>query len=260
VLGLRVPRPGRLGRPRRLGAAEAAALGARPWPKLPWWLWLAAMVTTVTMVVVAAGLFGATPASLPAGAGRSPPAAGLTHGVGDYRVPALAPGAAGRVVRLRPDCARLAGLTVVGTPGEAALLRAAVERLCAFRSTAPIERARQALERRRAEVAFAEFQLTGNESTTRLGPGRPLVLVNGKFATTGLPERIGVLLVHEGTLLAAGRPPTAGDELAAVKAELDACQRLPAGASPNRGCADAARLLAGDDAGALRALRAAGYR
>ena len=250
----------RLGRPRRLSSAEAAAIKARPWPRLPWWLWLAALATTVTMVVVAAALLRAAPPAQPVGARRSPPAAGLTHGVGAYRVPALSAAEAGRVVRLRPDCARLADVTVIGASGEAALLRAAVERLCAFRSTPPIQRARQALERTRAEVAFAEFQLSGNESTTRLGPGRPLVLVNGKFSTTSLPDRISVELVHEGTLLAAGRAPTAADELAAVKAELEACRLLPADASPNRGCADAAGLLSGDDASALAALRQGGYR
>ena len=57
-----VPLPS-AGRPRRLGPDEAAALKARPWPRLPWWLWLAVAVTTVAMVVVAAGLFGRPPTS-----------------------------------------------------------------------------------------------------------------------------------------------------------------------------------------------------
>jgi hypothetical protein len=259
VLSFRVPRPPRLGRPRRLTSAEVAAIKARPWPRLPWWLWLAAVVATVAMVVVVAGLVSSRPSSVPVGARRSPPADGFTHGAGQVRVPALAAAEQGRVVRRQAACARLAGLTVVGRPGEAALLAAAAERLCTFRSTPPIERARSALDQAGAEVAFAEFELTGNESTTRLGPGRPLVLVNGKFSTSGLPDRIAVLLAHEGTHLAAGRPPTAADELAAVRAELDACQRLPAGTSPNRGCVDAAELLDRDDTAALAALREGGY-
>ena len=260
MLSLRPPRLPRPVAPRRLGDAEVAALRARPWPRLPWWLWLGAATATVAMVLVAAGLFRAAPPPLAAGTGRSPPADGFTHAVGAYRVPALDPAARGRVAVLPAGCARLAGVSVVGTPREAALLRAAAQQLCAQRTTPAIDRARQALAAAHAEVAFAEFALSGNESTTRLRPGRPLVLVNGSFASTRLPDRIAVLLVHEGTLLAAGGEPTAAAELAAVKAELDACRRLPAGVSPNRGCADAARLLAGDDAAALRALRAAGYR
>ena len=259
MASFRVPRLPHLGRPRRLTSAEVAAIKARPWPRLPWWLWLAALVTTVTMVVVAAGLVSSRPSPVPVGARRSPPADGFTHGAGEVRVPALAGVELGRVVRRQPACARLAGVTVIGRPAEAALLAAGAERLCTFRSTPPIERARSALDKTGAEVAFAEFELTGNESTTRLGPGRPLVLVNGKFATSGLPDRIAVLLVHEGTHLAAGRPPAAADELAAVRAELDACQRLPVGTSPNRGCVDAAQLLADGEAAALQALRDGGY-
>ena len=54
VTGFRAPRLPVIGRPRRLSPEEAAALKARPWPRLPWWLWLAVAVTTVAMVVVAA--------------------------------------------------------------------------------------------------------------------------------------------------------------------------------------------------------------
>ena len=39
-----------IGRPRRLTPDEVA-IKARPWPRLPWWLWLAVAVTTVVMVV-----------------------------------------------------------------------------------------------------------------------------------------------------------------------------------------------------------------
>ena len=47
-------------------------------------------------------------------------------------------------------------------------------------------------------------------------------------------------------------------ELAARTAELEACGRLFGGdVQPNRGCADAAALLSGDDASALRRLKEA---
>jgi hypothetical protein len=93
------------------------------------------------------------------------------------------------------------------------------------------------------------------------GEGRPVVLVNGKFQVGGRPERIAALLVHEGSHVADGGPPTAAAELAARKAELEACGRLFTGdVRPNRGCADAAALLTRDDATVLDELRKAGYR
>ena len=258
---LRPPQLPRIPRARRLTPAETAALKARPWPKLPWWLWLAAVVTTAAMVVVALGLFGAAPAPLPVAARRSPPTADQSHGVGDYRVPALAPANRDRLTRRQAGCPRLSALTLVGTAGEVALLEAAAERLCALRSVAPIERSRAALQRAAVVVQFAEFELGINESTTVFGSGRPVVLVNGKFQVGGRPERIAALLVHEGSHVADGGPPTAAAELAARKGELEACGRLFTGdVRPNRSCADAAALLADDDATALDELRKAGYR
>ena len=258
---LRPPQLPRIPRARRLTPAETAALKARPWPKLPWWLWLAAVFTTAAMVVVALALFRAAPAPLPVAARRSPPTADQSHGVGDYRVPALAPANRDRLARRQAGCPRLSALTLVGTAGEVALLEAAAERLCALRSVAPIERSRAALQRAAVVVQFAEFELGINESTTVFGSGRPVVLVNGKFQVGGRPERIAALLVHEGSHVADGGPPTAAAELAARKAELEACGRLFTGdVRPNRGCADAAVLLADDDATVLDELRKAGYR
>jgi hypothetical protein len=258
----RPPRLPSVGRPRRLTPAEATVLKARPWPRLPWWLWLAVMVTSVAMVVVAVGLFGSAPEQLPVAARRSPPTADSSHGVGQVRVPALAPGLQERLVRRRAGCVRLDAVTLVGTAAEAGLLDAAAGKLCALRSTPPIERARSGLQEAGAVVQFAEFELGINESTTVFAPGSPTVLVNGKFQLgEAAAERIAVLLVHEGSHIADGGPPTAAAELAARNAELEACGRLFAGqVQPNRGCADATALLAGDDASALQQLKEAGYR
>jgi hypothetical protein len=258
---LRPPRLPRVPRARRLTPDEVAALKARPWPRLPWWLWLAAVVTTVAMVVVAVGLFRAAPAPLPVAARRSPPTADQSHGVGGYRLPALDPANRDRLVRRHAGCPRLSAVTLVGTAGEVALLESAAERLCGLRSVAPIERSRAALQRAGAVVQFAEFELGINDSTTVFGPGRPVVLVNGKFQVGGRPERIAALLVHEGGHVADGGPPTAEEELAARKGELEACGRLFTGdVRPNRGCADAAALLSRDAATVLDELRKAGYR
>jgi hypothetical protein len=259
---LRAPRLPVVGRPRRLGPEEVAALKARPWPRLPWWLWLAVAVTTVAMVVVATGLFGSVAGQLPVAARRSPPAGDLSHGVGQIRVPVLEGRNQGLLVRRQASCPRLDRVTLVGTAAEVALLDAAADQLCALRSTAPIQRARDGLQQAAATVSFAEFELSINESTTDFGPARPTVMVHAKFQQgAAAAERVAVVLAHEGSHVADGGPPTAAAELAARKAELDACGRLfTGGAQPNRGCADAAALLATDDAGALARLKEAGYR
>jgi hypothetical protein len=251
-----------LGRPRRLTPAEVAAIKARPWPRLPWWLWLAVALTTVAMVVVAVGIFGSVPDQLPPAARRSPPAAGQSHGVGDLRVPVLEPENRDRLVRRRAGCPRLDQITLVGTAGEVALLDEAANKLCALRSTTPIEQARAGLQEARAEVAFAEFELAINESTTVFGAGPPQVLVHAKFQQgEAAADRVAAVLAHEGAHVAAGGPPDAAGELAARTAELEACSRLfTGGVQPNRGCADAAALLSGDDATAVQRLKEAGYR
>jgi hypothetical protein len=239
------------------------AIRSRPWPRLPWWLWLAAIATTVAMVVVALALLNQRGAE-PVGAGgrRPPPADGLTHGVGAYRVPALEPANAGKVVRRHATCPRLADLTLVGTSGEVALLSQAADLTCALRTSPAIERARAALDQPGVRVAFAEFQVSTVESSARLLPGPPTVLVTGAFSQR-TPQRVATVLIHEGSHLAGGRQPTAADELEADRTELAACQRLfppSGGITANQDCRDAAELLSFSDAQALQALRAAGYR
>ena len=277
----RRPRLPSLGRPRRLSPEEAAALKARPWPRLPWWLWLAAAVSTVVLVATVVGIFRSVPDQLPVAERRSPPAQGLSHGVGEVRVPILLPANADRLVRRHASCPRLDRVTLVGTAGEVAMLDAAATKLCAVRSTAPIQRARDGLQRAGAVIAFAEFQLSINESTTRFGTGPPEVLVHAKFQQgDAAPERVAAVLAHEGGHVAdelrarqselvtaaselearKAELVTAASELEARKAELEACGRLfGAGVQPNRGCADAAALLAEDDAAAIGRLKEAGY-
>jgi hypothetical protein len=263
VARFRRPRFLPLGRPRRLSATEVDAIKSRPWPRLPWWLWLAAVATTVAMAVVALALLGQRgPEPVGVGGRRPPPVDSLTHGVGAYRAPALEAANASRVVRQHPTCPRLADLTLVGTPGEVALLSRAADLTCALRSTPGIDRARAALNRPGVRVAFAEFQVTTVESTTLLRPEPPTVLVTGAFSQR-TPQRVATVLIHEGTHLAAGRQPTATDELQADQSELEACQRLfppGGGITANQDCRDAAQLLSSSDAAALQALRAAGYR
>ncbi|HSO56078.1 MAG TPA: hypothetical protein VL330_25795, partial [Actinomycetes bacterium] len=167
-----------------------------------------------------------------------------------------------RLVRRQASCPRLDQVTLVGTAGEVVLLDAAAARLCALRSTPPIERARAGLQEAEAVVAFARFELTINESTTVFGAGPPQVLVHAKFQEgEAAADRVAVVLAHEGAHVAAGGPPDAAGELAARTAELEACTQLFTGeAQPSRGCADAAALLSSDDATATQKLKEAGYR
>jgi hypothetical protein len=259
---LRRPRLPSVGRARRLSSEEAAAIKARPWPRLPWWLWLAAALSTLILVATVVGIFRAVPDQLPPAARRSPPAQGLSHGVGRISVPILLPANRDRLVRRQASCPRLDRLTLVGTAGEVALLDAAATKLCALRSTPPIQRARTGLQEAGAVVSFAEFQLSINESTTRFGTGPPEVLVHAKFQQgDAAPARVAAVLAHEGGHVADGHPPAAADELRARQSELEACGRLfDPGVQPNRGCADAAALLAEDDAAAIGRLKEAGYR
>jgi hypothetical protein len=263
---------------RKLDEAEIKAIRARPWPRLPAWLWLAAGLSTLAMIALAAALVlrpGPADVTVPLGARRSPPADGLSHGVGAWRAPALERPTAGRAEVARGDCPRMSRVVVTGTDGDVRLLQEAVGKVCALRSEGGIDQARAALDRTAVVIAFAGFTATGNESTMLLAPylvPRPLdlrggsvaVLVNGKFAG-GAPERIAALLIHEGAHLAAqgAQPPTAEGELAARRTELAACNRLfPAdgGLRPSRGCQDAKALVDLGEVRALAELRAAGYR
>jgi hypothetical protein len=281
--GVRFRRPSlpRVGRPRKLSPEEAAALAARPWPRLPWWLWVAVTVAVGGLLVAVVGLLGQSGVPEPRlGERRTPPGGGLTHDLGGWRAAALtpAPGTEGQFARAGATCPRLAGLQLAGTPSQVALLRLAADDVCALRSVGGIDAARTGLRDAGAVVAFAAYERSGNESATVLAPpaggslalggARVAVLINAKFVSGDADvaaKRVAVLLIHEGAHLAAGTaPPTAAAELAARRAELAACERLfPAGADgpkENRGCQDARELLALGDARAHAELRASGYR
>ena len=250
------------GRPRRLSPDEVAALRARPWPRLPWWLWLAVAVTTVTMVVVAAGLFGSAPDQLPVAARRSPRPRTRATASASSASRSCCPENQGRLVRRQASCPRLDQVTLVGTAGEVApagrgrrqALRPALDR--------PDPAGPRRAPGRRGDRCLRQVRAVHQRVDHRFGAGRPAVLVHAKFQQgEAAPDRVAVVLVHEGAHVADGGPPDAAGELAARTAELEACGRLfSGGAQPNRGCADAAALLSGDDASAIQRLKEAGYR
>ncbi|HEU0130896.1 MAG TPA: hypothetical protein VFQ85_07900 [Mycobacteriales bacterium] len=231
----------------------------RPWPRLPRWFAIGAVVALVAFVAVAVvavvGIARFT--EQPLYERRSPSLAGQqSHTVGRVTLPEapLAP----------VDCGVVRGLRVQGGPETGPLLTEVLRGLCKRIAGVGPYGARLAdrivlLARQGAVVSFANFGRTG-ELTTTVAGSPPRVLVSDAFLRGGgqfkgflLPE-----LAHE--LWHAGSTDlTAEDELLARKVELAACADIP-GSEAFRGCTDAKRIVDDGDAAALAALRAAGYR
>lgn len=231
----------------------------RPWPRLPLWFRVGAVLAVVAFLAVGAVALSAILGfeEQPIYERRSPPLANeQSHHVGRVELPD-AP--------LRPvPCGSVQGLRVQGGPESGALLEEALLGLC--KNIARItpygtELADRivVLARQGAIVSFANFGRTGELSTTLPG-APPRILLNDSFLRGGgqfkgflLPE-----LAHE--LFHAGSADlTAEDELTARKVELAACATVPS-KEAFRGCTDAERIVKEGDEKALRGLREAGYR
>lgn len=220
-------------------------------PLLPRWFVLLALVAVAAAAAAAVAAFLVfTPADVGVAERRPPPAGGLTTGVGDL------------VVGDRPAapvdglCPTLDGVRTGGTAVDRAVLRDALEALCALpRLPADTGERLARFARAGGTVRFAQFAATGVDSTADLDAEPPQILVNARFARTE-PAWIAPLLVHDTTYLDA-EPGTAAGALAARRAEADICDRLFADRRPSRGCDDAAALLAMPDP--LGALIEAGF-
>jgi hypothetical protein len=218
---------------------------------LPRWFVLATLglvLAAAGAVVAAFTLFGPRP--VPVAARRPPPAGGLTHAVGGYRVGASAP------VVYDAACPLLAGVRIAGGDADQAVLRRGLAGLCNTDLDEPARQAVQAFARAGGVVRFAQFEATGVDSTADADAVPPRILVNARFARTD-PLWVAPLVAHDATVLAAGEF-TAEAALRARRVEAAVCRRLLAGRRPSRGCADAAALLELPEP--LEALRAAGYR
>lgn len=216
-----------------------------------WFVVLAVASVPVAIAVLVAAFVMMGSDDVPVAERRPPPAAGLTHEVGE-----LAVGDAEPVTWDAGECPVLAGVRIAGHSADLAALSAGLEALCAADlDTATAERVR-AFADAGGVVRFAVFEATGVDSTADLDGRR--ILVNGKFAQSP-PAWIAPLVVHDATLLDLD-PREAEAALAARQAEAAVCRQLfdDDGRLPSRACDDAAALTGGDDP--LAALQAAGYR
>lgn len=217
---------------------------------LPRWFVVLAVVLVPLAIVAAVLAFVAfDPEEVPVAARRPPPSGGFTTGVGAVVVgdsPA------------RPAdglCAALDGVAVGGTTEDRAQLARGLEALCSVGLPGDVAARLERFARAGGVVRFAQFELTGVDSTADLQAEPPLLLVNAKFARTS-PAFIAPLLAHDATFLEAD-PATAEGALEARQAEAAICEELFAAERPPRGCDDAAALLGLEDP--LAALRAAGF-
>lgn len=218
---------------------------------LPRWFVILAVVSVpvaIAVFVVAFVMMGSG-GDLPVAQRRPPPAAGLTHDVGEYAVGDSEP-----VAWPAEDCPLLEGVRIAGHDADLATLSGGLDALCgADLDPATAERVR-AFAAAGGVVRFGVFEATGVDSAADLG-GRQ-ILVNAKF-TQSNPAWIAPLLAHDTTLLDLG-PDRAEAALAAREAEAAVCAELPGGGLRSRACQDAAALLAAADP--IADLRAAGYR
>ncbi|MDQ1709595.1 MAG: hypothetical protein QOG49_980 [Frankiaceae bacterium] len=229
----------------------------RPWPQLPRWFVVGVAgtaVATVAVLAYAIVLLGRAPQPLTAR--RTPSSAGLSHDVGRYEF---------RSAVTQPvACGAVNGLQVAGAnQADADLLADVVGGVCKnIRQLSPPaeDRAVQAA-RRGAIIGFAQFERTGEDSTTIAGTP-PRVAVNTRFSVRGKSFKgyLAAVVVHE--LVHAGAPPgpvTADEEFTARTAESQLCAIVLPNDQIGRSCADANAIVALGRAAAITKLRAAGY-
>jgi hypothetical protein len=110
----------------------------------------------------------------------------------------------------------------------------------------------------KAQIRFALFTRTGDQSTADLGTGR--ILLSLALARTNVaPIVITPLLAHEGWHLAHGLPVTAAQEYGARLAELQVCRRVVTPDRFTRGCLDAQAIVLLGERRAIEALVRAGF-
>ncbi|MEP7054275.1 MAG: hypothetical protein ABI912_03420 [Actinomycetota bacterium] len=229
----------------------------RPWPRLPRWFVAGIALTSVLVVVVlgyAITVLARSPQ--PVTQRRTPSSAGLSHDVGKFEFRAE--------VRRPVPCGAVNGLAVAGaTQADADLLAEVVAGICKNIRTvdAPAEERVVAAARLGATIGFAQFERTGEDSTTVVG--NPLrVAINTRFSSRGglFKGYLAGVVLHE--LMHAGGPPlpvTAEEEYAARSAENQLCGIVLPNTALGRSCADARAIVDLGRDEALRRFRAAGY-
>ena len=237
------------------------SVGKDPWRHAPvselqdqvlprWFVLVALAMVVVALVVVVAAYLMIGRERIPVAARRPPPEAGLTTAVGAYSVGPTEP------VPVDGLCPTLDGTRVAGEPADRAALASALRELCGIRLDAELATRLNAFARDRGVVRFAQFEVTGVDSTAELGADPPRILINARFARL-TPALIAPLVAHDVTFLAAD-PALAQSALQARQVEAEVCDRIFGVSLPPGGCRDAHDLLRIDDP--LAALRAVGFR
>jgi hypothetical protein len=247
-----MPQPVRPGWERERDPWADAPVGELSEPLLPRWFVLLAIGAVVAAIAVLVGAFVVfSPEEVPPEARRPPPAAGLTHDVGEYVTGESEP------VAYDSPCAVLEGVSLAGTQSDRALLRQALAGLCNTRLAPDADAALAAFAEAGGVVRFAVFSSTGVDSTAETDGEPPRILVNAKFVRLDRPRWIAPVIAHDAVMLA-GDPASAETAVRAREVEADVCRLLLGSEEPSRGCDDAEAVLALPDP--LAALRSAGYR
>lgn len=229
----------------------------RPWPALPRWFVVGITLASVAIVsVLGYAVAQLSRSPQPVTKRRTPSSATASHDAGKVEL---------RVTVRRPaPCGAVDGLQVAGaTAGDADLLAEVVAGVCKNIRTvaAPAEARVVAAAKRGAIIAFAQFERTGEDSTTEYG-APPRVAINARFSTRGrlFKGYLAGVVLHE--LMHAGGPAgpvTAAEEFLARSAENQLCSIVLPNHVTGRSCSDARAIIDMGKDEALKSLRAAGY-
>lgn len=230
----------------------------RPWPALPRWFLAGLVLASIAIVGVLGYAFVVLMARdpQPVVERRTPSAEGLSHDVGDFQFR--------DVVQQPVQCGAVPGLRVSGaTQEDADLLADVVAGVCKNIRTvaAPAEDRVVAAARAGTVISFAQFERTGEDSTSIAG-SQPRIAVNARFSVRGKSFKgyLAGVVIHE--LMHSGGPAgpvTADEEFLARSLEHELCTIVLPTSEIGRSCADAKAIVAlGRDA-AIAKLIAAGY-
>lgn len=229
----------------------------RPWPRLPRWFVAGVAVASLAILAVlgyAVALLARDPQ--PVTERRTASGASSSHNVGNLRVLST--------LHRAVPCGAVSGLQVTaGIEADVDLLDEVVRGVCKNIRTvaAPAEQRVVAAARRGVVIGYAQFERTGEDSTTLAG-NPPRVAINTRFSVQGklFKGYLAGVVLHE--LMHAGAPAgpvSAEDEFAARAAENQLCDIVLPNSEIGRSCADARAIVRLGRDEAIKRLRAAGY-
>lgn len=231
----------------------------RPWPRLPAWFVIGTTAASVAIVVVLvlAVVRMARP-DQPVEQRRTPSSAAASHDVGAVVFQ-------DRIVE-PVSCGPVTGVSVAGaTQANVDLLREVfTEAICPKLRTTALDAVDAdarlvAAAGQQAVIGFAQFERTGEDSTTLTDPTR--IAINARFSIRGKTFKgyLAAVLMHELMHAGSDLPVTAEDEFVARSAEYAMCQAVLPNEVLGRSCGDAETVVRWGRETAVARLRAAGY-